>query len=442
MRISKFQLVIITILNVVIAALVAVIFLIPALSPVKGADSTDVKTNTDEPIEEQHNKLRGAADGRISDIVRETRLMGTGDETAVKVYTVDGVTYIFGNATVKGLDFDKFGGFLCTVNSIGSITGFTYLDGRITAVGKVGGGFAAATLSGADPDFQTSRLYYVGYDGAAKSVAALDGECVDIKAFDTRKVAVVTRPSENSFKLTEYAVSDGELWAAEHNTRISSGYTLDYFDCFKLGDGYILAARAYNLPRYDSIVFYTFSAGGDASAHFYGGSGENLMQPYAVLPYKYGYLALCRRDGVAAIVTVDYAFMSYHRDLLGFAFSSARLIDSADIYYACFECAGGNVVYEIDGNLSRRVLSAAGGMSLDTVVSSNGAVLAGEVDGKAKITDLSGSRVLALDITGVKFYGGYRSADGLTVLILSADGGNALTTASGGKDIYVIAVKL
>lgn len=442
MRISKFQLVIITILNVVIAALVAVIFLLPALSPAKSANSPDVKPNTDVPIEEQHNKLRGASDGRISDILRETRLMGTGDETAVNVYTVDGITYIFGNATVKGLDFDSFGGFLCTVNAIGTITGFTYLDGRITAVGKVGIGFAAATLSGADPDFQSSRLYYIGYDGAAKSVAALDGECVDIKAFDTRKIAVVTRPSVNSFKLTEYAVSDGELWAAEHNTRISSGYTLDYFDCFKLGDGYILAARAYNLPRYDSIVFYTFSAGGDASAHFYGGSGKNLMQPYAVMPYKNGYLALCRSDSVAAIVTVDYTFMSYRMDLLGFTFSSATLFDSADMYYACFECVDGNVVYEIDGNLSRRVLSAANGMSLNIVVNSNGVVLAGGADGKAKITDLSGSRVLALDISGVTFYGGYRSADGLTVLIFSADGGNALTATSGGKDIYVIAVKL
>ena len=79
-------------------------------------------------------------------------------------------------------------------------------------------------------------------------------------------------------------------------------------------------------------MFYTFEAGGDATAHFYGGSGDSIMQPYAVMPYPEGYVALCRRNGVAAIVTVDYTFMSYRRDLLGFGFDGARLVYFNDQY--------------------------------------------------------------------------------------------------------------
>ena len=235
----------------------------------------------------------------------------------------------------------------------------------------------------------------------------------------------------------------GDGWAAEHNTRITSGYTLDYFDCYRLGDGYILAARAYSLPRYDSIVFYTFEAGGDATAHFYGGSGDSIMQPYAVMPYPEGYVALCRRNGVAAIVTVDYTFMSYRRDLLGFAFDGARLLYCNDLYYACFDSADGSTVYELDEKLNRRTLSAADGMSPSCAIKSAGAIIVGATDdGKAKLTDASGSRALSLDIQSGVFYGGYRTTDGHTVIVLSATGGDALTAPSGGRDVYVICVKI
>ena len=288
----------------------------------------------------------------------------------------------------------------------------------------------------------TPALCAAAKDGKAEEVATLDGAASDIIAIGGTRVAVVTKPNVNSFKLTEYAVT-GDGWAAEHNTRITSGYTLDYFDCYRLGDGYILAARAYSLPRYDSIVFYTFEAGGDATAHFYGGSGDSIMQPYAVMPYPEGYVALCRRNGVAAIVTVDYTFMSYRRDLLGFAFDGARLLYCNDLYYACFDSADGSTVYELDEKLNRRTLSAADGMSPSCAVKSAGAIIVGATDdGKAKLTDASGSRALSLDIQSGVFYGGYRTTDGNTVIVLSATGGDALTAPSGGRDVYVICVKI
>ncbi len=443
MRLNKRQIAVITVLNVVIAALVAAIFLLPAVASANGGGggnggNTDVIT----PPTDEHEKLREPTAGRVPQIQRETRLMGTGDETVEAVHFVDGIAFIFGNATVSGLDFDSYGGFLCMVGSKGNILGFTYFDGRLTAVGVAEGGFAAATIVRGGTDEAVARLYSVDYDGKAEAVATLDGAASDIIAIGGTRVAVVTKPNVNSFKLTEYAVT-GDGWAAEHNTRITSGYTLDYFDCYRLGDGYILAARAYSLPRYDSIVFYTFEAGGDATAHFYGGSGDSIMQPYAVMPYPEGYVALCRRNGVAAIVTVDYTFMSYRRDLLGFAFDGARLLYCNDLYYACFDSADGSTVYELDEKLNRRTLSAADGMSPSCAIKSAGAIIVGATDdGKAKLTDASGSRALSLDIQSGVFYGGYRTTDGNTVIVLSATGGDALTAPSGGRDVYVICVKI
>lgn len=443
MRLNRRQIAVITILNVVIAALVAAIFLLPAVASANGNGGTGGggAGGVDVPPTEEHVKLRDPVSGRVPQIARETRLMGTGDETVVAVHFVDGISFIFGNATVGALDFDSYGGFLCMVGSKGNILGFTYFDGRMTAVGVTEGGFAAATVERGGTDEAVSRLYSVDYDGKATQVATLDGAAVDIIALGATRTAVVTKPNVNSFKLTEYAVSD-DGWAAEYNTRISSGYTLDYFDCYRMGDEYILTARAYSLPRYDSVVFYTFEAGGDATAHFYGGSGDSMMQPYAVMPYPEGYVALCRRNGVAAIVTVDYTFMSYRRDLLGFAFDAARLFYCDDLYYACFESADGTTVFELDGKLNRRTVTAADGVMPSCVVRSAGALIAGASADGIKITDVSGSRALALDVAGGVFYGGYRTTDGTTVFILSATGGDALTAPSGGRDVYVIAVKL
>ncbi|MCH5164778.1 MAG: hypothetical protein J1G01_00050 [Clostridiales bacterium] len=441
MRLSKSQLIVITILNVVIAVLVAVIFLMPLLSPPRGDSGKGPDGDTPNPSE--HNKLREPTAGMVPEIVRETRLMGSGDESVVAVHFVDGAAYIFGNATVGDLDFDSYGGFLCTVGASGKIVGFTYFTGRITAVGIVEGGFAAATVSNKGTTDMKSRLYSVGYDGAAREVVTLDGEAADIIPItDSKKTAVVTKPTENSFLLTEYTVTESGEWVQKHNTRISSGYMLDYFDCFNIGDEYILAAHAYVSSRYDALALYTFQAGGSAAEHLYDGNGGRMTRPYAVAPYEEGYVALCRYDGVATLMTVGYTFMTFGYDMLGFEFEDARILDSNGLYYACFECETGTVVYELDKILNRHKVQAAEGISADCTVKSNGTLLAGAYNGQAKISDTTGNRALTLDMTDVTFYGGYRRNDGTTLFVLSASGGKALSKPSGGKDIYVITVNI
>lgn len=462
MRLTKTHAAVITILNIVIAALLAFIFLYKPGYALSSTDGDGTGNNTDiggdvnggnsgngddgtpvttEPV---HVKTRPAIDGRVSEIVRETRLMGTGDESVVQLFDMGGVSYIFGNATVGDYDFDGYGGFLCVVDATGTISRFSYFSGRTTAVGMIENGYAVATLdssTGAD----SAHMYFVNLDGEISDGAELDGEGIDIIALDPNRIAVVTRPNSNSFKLTEYAVDssgDAPVFSPEHNTSISSAYTLDYFSCFQLGEQYIIAARAYSLPRFDSVVFYTFEAGGDASAHLYGGSGDSMMQPYAVLPYKSGYIALCRRDGVAAIVTVDYKFISYRRDLLGFAFTSARLAYVNGKYYACFEHAEGVVTYEIDNLMNRRTVNSAQDVKLNCAVNSGGTLIVGTTGEGLRIVDLSGTRVLDLDIAGANVCGGFRTADGYTTLVLSATGGDALTTPTGGRDIYVVTVRV
>ena len=144
MRLNKAQTTVIVLLNLLIAALVAYIFLSPYFVKAGGGqggtppddDPPNQGANTD-PVP-PHNKLRDAIAGKTPEILRETRLMGTGDERVVSVFFKDGVTYVFGNAGVGDLDFDSYGGFLCTVNGAGTILGFTYFAGAITAASEIG----------------------------------------------------------------------------------------------------------------------------------------------------------------------------------------------------------------------------------------------------------------------------------------------------------------
>ena len=117
MRLNKWQTVIITLLNVVIATLIVVIMLTGAGKGVPDGDNAGAgDVGTEQPPSDQtggevdppeHIKLREASAGKAEGIVRETRLMGSGDETAVKVYFRSGVTYLFGNSTVADLDFES-----------------------------------------------------------------------------------------------------------------------------------------------------------------------------------------------------------------------------------------------------------------------------------------------------------------------------------------------
>ncbi len=426
MRANRKQIAVVMLLNVVIASLVAVIFLLPS-APANGDDDVPAVVPP-----EVHEKLRDAQPGKADGILSETRLMGTGDESLVGAFELSGVYYIFGNSSAVGLDFDTRGGFLCRINGNGKIVGFTYFDGTMTAAGIAERGFLVGTTETVD-DKEVSRLYAVDADGECAEIGRLDGYAQDIMTVGGGKTAVITRPY-GSIKLTEYTLSGGE-WSAGRNTRISTGLDVEYFDCYYVGGGYVLAARAYSEPKYDSLVFYTFEAGGNAAPHYYGGKDESMLTPFAVMPYDGGYLSVCRRGGVATIATVDYTFTSYRRDTLSFAFDDAELFYADKKYYACFDCPDGIVTYEIDGMLSRRVITAADGLKTACAVKADKTVLAATKENTLSAIAIGGGKV-EFDIDNVNVCRAFFDG-GVITLIITASGGSAVS-APNGSDVYLL----
>ncbi|MCM1367975.1 MAG: hypothetical protein NC184_04110 [Roseburia sp.] len=453
MRITKAQAAVITLLNLLIAALLAVIFFYPMLGRSASAapSGSDDPPETDvigEPDPPPHEKYRKASDGKVSEILRETRLMGSGDESVVDVYFANGSTYIFGNATVGDLDFDGYGGFLCVLNGGGDIVKYTYFTGFVTAVGAVDGGFAVSALSGAGTADETAELYFAGFDGEAKSVARLTGGAVKIFAIDTKKTAVVTQPTPTSFKFTEYTV--GERWTTGRSTVMDdNGCTLEFFDCYDFGESYVISARSYSPKIYDAAVFFSFIPGGDAAASRRGGGGEQAVRPYAVMPYMpLGYYVLCDIGGKAAVMCVEYSFVKYHVSMLDFSFSSARLLRADGKYYAAFERDVGAELYEIGSDFTCVKVSATDGIAMQAVSSGGAEIMAGksakksgEASDECAFLLPSTGDILLLSVENAIVYDGKKTADGVT-FVLSASGGEALTLPSGGRDIYVITIKV
>lgn len=451
MRATKKQIVVITILNLVIAALIAlfVYFKTPLFRSASsesddgaggdnGSITDDGSTKVDVPPEQIHNKLRDAAAGKVKEIAFETRLMGTGDESVVYATTLGGVTYIFGNAVVPDYDFDSSGGFLCRVSGNGKIVGFSYFSGKLTAVGVVEGGFCAATIRDAGTQDEKSQLFGVTDDGAITPLFEFEGAAVDVMPImGSKKMAVVSRISEGTLKLTEYTRA-GSGWAVGKSTRISNGLNIEYFDCYYANGEYTISARASSGADYDTLIFYTFAAGGGETAHYPGGSDE---KPYAVMPFGNGYLELCEKDGNAAIVTFGKSFTSYQRERLDIKSTGGRLYFCGGKYYACFITADGAVTYEIDGSLNMKSITKVNGVNLAAAVSMDNVLFVGGTSTSVTVTDCEEISV-KLDIDDVKISRVIKTGYNELLIVLTAKGGNALSASTGGYDVYVISVKL
>lgn len=432
MRLNKKQFAVISVLNVIIIALIATI-LVLRVGGLSGGSAQDDRL----PIAKEHIRLRVPSPGVVPQVASETRIMGSGDESIVFVHKSGETVYVFGNASVGDYDFDSYGGFLCRLDSGGKILGFTYFQGKMTAAGVAEGGYCVATFENGE-SAGVARLYSVDLKGKQVEVCKLDGEAVDILAVGGGRTAIVTMPSENTVKLTEY-IAVGQAWTPSRSTRISDGLSLRFFDCYYIGEKYVISARAYNLPNYDSLVFYAFTVGGNAISHYYGGKDESMLTPYSVLPYDGGFLALCKRDGVATVVTVDYGFSVYRRDTLGFAFDDARLVFGGDKYYASFDRQSGAVTYEIDNALNRKILSSTGGGIAQCIGSG---VLAIATKTKLEISDPNGTRTQTLAVSGAKVCGIFDAGGNSAAIVFSARGGDDVTKPVGGDDIYYLIVKL
>lgn len=430
MREKKSYVAIIIFLNIVIATLLIVFFFFTPVPSGEGGGS-----DPDEPTTAKHEKLRPAVPGKADGIAAETQLMGSGDEHVVFVSAADGVTYIFGNAAVADLDFDFYGGFLCRVDSSGNILGFTYFAGRMTAAAIAEGGFAVATVSGGD----SSRLLVIGTDGQTLAEAAIEGAALDIFCGDSNKLAVVTRLSGGSIKLIEYVFADGKPVPSK-STLISTVYALDYFGCYYVGGKYVISARLHG-TRYDAVVFYECSVGYDAVSYPYGGSDDNMLTPYAVLPCADGFLALGRRQGEAVVVTVDFAFSKYTRVRMGFDADGAKLIDANGKYYACFSREDGYVTYDIDTQ-RRTVLTAANGYSANKAFTLGGSpYLICTLDNALVLLNAASGGMRTYSVIGADEFFVAENANGIT-LVFSAKGGNDVGTPTGGRDIYCLNIAI
>ncbi|MDE6618090.1 MAG: hypothetical protein K2K13_03595 [Clostridiales bacterium] len=440
MRITKKQIAVITVLNIVIAGLIAAIVLLRAPRLAEGIGGTEPDDGGTVVVAPPHEKLRDAQKGKVKEISHETQLMGSGDESVIFTFNGGGVTYIFGNAVVPDYDFDSSGGFLCRIGSDGKILGFTYFDGKLCAAGVVEGGFCAATVSGAGTDDEKSMLYAVGDDGTTDRLSTVEGTVVDVMPVGSKKMAVIAAIGEGTLKLTEFTRAGGG-WALGSSTRISNALKLQYFDCYILNEEYIISARAFSIPRYDAIVFYTFKAGGDAVPHYYGGNDESMLRPYAVLPYDNGYMAVCDKNGEAAIVTVDYGFKSFRRDMLGFKFTDGSLTELNGKYYACFVGADGGITYELDKQLNRKTVSAISGTRLGGVVNMDNPLYVCTTDSAVTIKD-GGDISVVLDIKDCAISRVIKTGYNEMLIVMTAKGGDALSAPIGGADVYAISVKL
>ncbi|MCH5161192.1 MAG: hypothetical protein J1G04_04090 [Clostridiales bacterium] len=441
MSLNKAQSIVITLLNVLIVALVAVILFLPnflnsrADEPASG-DVVNPPIEDDPPPEENlHDKYRDAASGKVDGIIRETRLMGNGDEDVVRVFFRDGVAFIFGNSTVKGLDFDEYGGFLCVVNGAGKILSFTYFGGNITAVCIMPGGYCVAA---------GSSLYFVDYLGAKKKIAAIEGACKWLSP-ENFGIAAVTQPSSTSLLYTEFA-QNGDEYIKAHSTRIESGFNLEFFACYTFyGSKKMIAARTYRLPLYDSIGFFTFEPGGSSQDYYHGNSAELSIKPYAVTPYANGYFSVVSRNGVAAILSFDDGFSSYSVSNLGFSFSDAALNFVGGKYYASFARGDGAVTYSLDEHLSRTRVDFLDGIlpQCATKLPSGEAIFGGKVygmggkSGNALSFASTDKDSVTFDITDGTVHA-MEYTDSGVIAVVSASGGDALSAPTSGKDIYVL----
>lgn len=447
MRITKKQVAIITLLNLIIAALIGTIFLLsrqktdePQADNKPNIDTTDPSGNGDiGAVTTPHEKLRSASKGIVKEISRETRLMGSGDERVVFSHVVGGVTYVFGNAAVGDYDFDGSGGFVCRLDGTGKILGFTYLSGRLTAAGVIEGGFGAATVKAADGD-KSCTLYCVDGDGKVTAELGLDGEAIKVLSVSSKRMAVVASLGKSTLKLTEYNLTGG-AWALGNSTRVSDGLYVDFFDCYYMREQYIISARAHNENKYDATVFYTFKAGGDATPHYNGGVDDAAITPYAVQPYAGGFMAVCAYRGEAAIVTADYSFTSFRRDMLGIECDGASLAYSNGAYYASVVKVGAVTVFEIDKDLNRKKIGGADGTEIKHAVNMEGTAFIGCSAQKVVVSD-GGSTKITLDIKNADIARAFKTGYNTILLVLSANGGSAVTKPTGARDVYVIEVIL
>lgn len=440
MRITKKQIAVITVLNIVIAGLIAAIVLLRTPHLAEGGGTPPDDDGGTVVTAPPHEKLRDSQKGKVKEISRETRLMGSGDESVIFTFSAGGITYIFGNAVVPDYDFDSSGGFMCRIDSDGKILGYTYFDGKLCAAGVVEGGFCAATVTGAGTDNEQSVLYAVGDDGVVNELSSVEGTVVDVMTVDSKKMAVVAAIGEGTIKLTEFTRA-GDGWALGSSTRISNALKLQYFDCYISRDGYIICARAFSNPRYDAIVFYTLRAGGDAVPHYYGGNDESMVRPYAVLPYDNGYMAVCEKNGEAAIVTVDYGFTSFRRDMLGFKFSDAELLEVGGKYYACFVDDNGGVTYELDQLLNRKTVTSISGARLSAVVNMDSPLFVCTTSAVVTIKD-GGDVSVNLDVKDCVINRIIKTGYNEMLIVMTAKGGSALSKPTGGADVYAISVKV
>ncbi|MDE7107092.1 MAG: hypothetical protein K2O39_02090 [Clostridiales bacterium] len=150
---------------------------------------------------------------------------------------------------------------------------------------------------------------------------------------------------------------------------------------------------------------------------------------------------MSEKNGEAAIVTVDYDFKSFRRDMLGFKLTDASLTEVNGKYYACFVRADGGITYELDKLLNRKTVTAISGARLSAVVNMDSPLYVCTTDTAVIIKD-GGDVSVTLDVKDAVINRIIKTGYNEMLIVLTAKGGDALSTPTGGADVYAISVKL
>ena len=333
MKQYKFQLYIVIALAVVLIALSAGVIVNQTSIFTRPPVIADAPTSS--PQEEyEYERYRSARPSLHHGLVLETSVGGTGEETTVDAFGVNGQIYVFVNSTSSDYDFENAEGrsALFVFDSALSLRKIHYFEEgeKLVKVILGEGGFLCVFISGNE---LILRLY--GYDGACLKSNRLGANadesfsdiilCVDGYLLVTQSSSALER-TKIRVRHFSFALS------LTYERYISSPYSLSYINCYQLGNEFLVFANA-SSDLGSHLCAVICSA--DFSPAFYHIEKHEDYRAFTVLPYLHGYVCpVLYPDGRSGLMTLTPAFVktALQSEQVTNA-SDLSLIFSGSLYY-------------------------------------------------------------------------------------------------------------